>query len=347
MNKALISCAGSGKTTTIINETIDKKNKRILITTYTDENTIVIYNRITKKHGYIPSNIDITPFFSFLLEHGVRPYQNYVYEKRIDSLAFIPQPRFIPENNIKHYITENNSIYRDNVSKFILKLNAFTKGLIIKRLEKIYDYIYIDEFQDLSGYDLDFIELLLQSSINIFIVGDPRQSTFYTTNSRKNKKYKGKNIVNKIEEWKKKGIIDVEYNNDCHRCCQKICDFSNVIFPDFEKMISRNMTHTSHDGVFIITSDKVDEYIKKYNPQLLRYSKNSSQRGLNFGKCKGQEFERVLIFPTESIKKYLKTGDINKLNSKEKFFVALTRAKQSVAIVYDGDSPLLNLKYYD
>jgi DNA helicase-2/ATP-dependent DNA helicase PcrA len=50
------------------------------------------------------------------------------------------------------------------------------------------------------------------------------------------------------------------------------------------------------------------------------------------------EFDRVLIIPHGPIKKYLKSGDVNDVKgSLSKFYVAVTRAKHSVAFLYDGE----------
>ena len=67
-------------------------------------------------------------------------------------------------------------------------------------------------------------------------------------------------------------------------------------------------------------------------------------------------FERVLIFPTEGFKKYLSDGKLTKVTKKKnkntqvvteeikdsfhlaKFYVATTRARHSVAFVFEGDS---------
>ncbi len=59
---------------------------------------------------------------------------------------------------------------------------------------------------------------------------------------------------------------------------------------------------------------------------------------LNFGISKGMNFNRVLIYPTEKIRAYIKTGNLLILNTiRSKFYVALTRAKYSVGIVFDYD----------
>lgn len=67
----------------------------------------------------------------------------------------------------------------------------------------------------------------------------------------------------------------------------------------------------------------------------------------NFGNCKGLGFDRILIYPTKPIMQYLKTGLLTKTVKEKgkikeenaldtaKFYVALTRAGYSVAIVFD------------
>ena len=52
---------------------------------------------------------------------------------------------------------------------------------------------------------------------------------------------------------------------------------------------------------------------------------------------KGREFDRVLIIPHGPIKKYLRNGDLKHVQgSLAKFYVAVTRAKHSVAFLHDG-----------
>jgi hypothetical protein len=54
---------------------------------------------------------------------------------------------------------------------------------------------------------------------------------------------------------------------------------------------------------------------------------------MNFGVAKGSTFERVLIFPTEPILKYLEDREPAALKSPEDLYVAVTRARFSVAFV--------------
>ena len=53
---------------------------------------------------------------------------------------------------------------------------------------EIYSHIYIDEIQDLAGEDIEILNLLFNSKIQIQCVGDVKQSTYTTYNAKKNKK---------------------------------------------------------------------------------------------------------------------------------------------------------------
>ncbi len=74
--KLIIAAAGSGKTTFLVNQALSIDSKPVLITTFTEVNEREIRERILAKKGYIPSNIIVQTWFSFLLKHGVRPYQS-------------------------------------------------------------------------------------------------------------------------------------------------------------------------------------------------------------------------------------------------------------------------------
>jgi DNA helicase-2/ATP-dependent DNA helicase PcrA len=57
---------------------------------------------------------------------------------------------------------------------------------------------------------------------------------------------------------------------------------------------------------------------------------------MNFGESKGLSFDGVLIYPTKPFCNWLK-NHLSELapTSRSKFYVAITRARYSVGIVYD------------
>ncbi|WP_210319217.1 MULTISPECIES: hypothetical protein [Alphaproteobacteria] len=92
--------------------------------------------------------------------------------------------------------------------------------------------------------------------------------------------------------------------------------------------------------MFLVKSADVDAYMHQFAPQALRYSAatNCELPGvMNFGESKGLTFDRVMIYPHGLAKKWLKTGDLTHVaKSVAKMYVASTRARYSVAFVYDG-----------
>ncbi|HNW96451.1 MAG TPA: UvrD-helicase domain-containing protein [Candidatus Paceibacterota bacterium] len=340
-NKVIVASAGSRKTTCIVEEALFLTNKNVLITTYTNENLEQIHSYIIQKNGCIPQNITILSWYSFLLQDGVRPYQKSVTQKgRVNSIIFkdIPiQLQRIKKSNIdKYFFTEGNDIFRDRVSDFVCYVDDRSSGAVINRLQRIYDYIFIDEVQDFAGYDLNFLEKLFNSSINIVAVGDPRQATLSTNNSLKNKKYKKTFIFDWIARKQTEGLVVIEERNECYRCNQHICDFGDSLFPSLPKTISKNTDITGHDGIFYLEKKDVIAYVNQYKPTILRYSKKTDTMNLkavNIGLSKGRTYERVVVFPTKPMLIYLNTNDISKAGDISKLYVAVTRAKYSVAFV--------------
>lgn len=341
INRVIVACAGGGKTTCIIERALAQRDKRVLLTTYTNENLFEIRKKIIYLKGFVPENLTINSWYTMLLRDFVRPYQKILLpEAHIRSVDFVSTPpRFTSrDGNPKgYYLNKNNDIYCDRVSDFVFHCNNQSKGLIIKRLEQIYGQIYVDEMQDLAGWDLDVVELLIESSISITMVGDPRQNTFQTNNSLKNKGITFQGWVEKLKT--DKDCIE-EQRTECYRSNQTICNFADELYPEYPRTLSLSQDHTGHDGVFFIPAKEIHSYFEEYKPQILRHSIRSNTYGheaLNFGLSKGKTFDRVLIVPTQPIKEYLQSKDPSVLKPKSKslLYVAITRAKFSVAFITD------------
>lgn len=344
-NRIVIASAGSGKTTFLVDEALSQPDKKIAILTYTNNNINEIKKKFYKKHGGIPKGVDVMTWFSFLLHECTRPYQRSVYSKQRVKTIYFPKGRSPYYANYsdteKYYFRDGDEIYSDKISRFVIDCEKNSKDLVTKRLSGIYHEIFIDEFQDLSGYDLDLLEVFLRAGIRMVIVGDPRQCTYTTNNSAKNSRYRGVGILDLVSEWETNNLCQTETLTRSYRCNQKICDFADMLWPNMEKTKSHNSIATKHDGIFVVSKDDVPEYVKRYNPVLLQYDRRSKDYrypALNFGNAKGLEFDRVLIIPHGPIKKYLKSGDVNDVKgSLPKFYVAVTRARYSVAFLYDEE----------
>jgi DNA helicase-2/ATP-dependent DNA helicase PcrA len=338
-NLAVLAAAGARKTQRIVEEVTSAPEKRFLVTTYTLENLRQLERRIAERAGgVIPPNVTLMSWFSFLLRDGVRPYQASVFQETnfVQGLNFVSRhARGIKIENYRHYFLDRSAnAYRDDLSHLADICDAKSGGKVIQRLESLYDHVFIDEVQDLVGYDLEVLDRLFKSRCAVTIVGDLRQHTYATNYGTKNKPFRGEGFLRWLEA--RKDICTLSERHESYRCNQAICDFASALFPDMNPLKSVSETVTEHDGIFRISPFEVQAYYEKWRPQVLRYSKKSNTFGLpamNFGTSKGSTFDRVLIIPTNPMKKYLDDQDVKPLKSKEKFYVAVTRARHSVTFV--------------
>lgn len=348
-NRVIIACAGSGKTTRLVDEALANRHRRVAMVTYTNNNAREIITRFGQRNSGVPKHVDVMTWFGFLLRECARPYQRAKYtEKRIESLLFVNEQsvKYVKETDTgRHYFANGELIYSDKIAKFVIKCEAKAAQAVTARLGQIYTDVFIDEFQDLAGWDLEVIRMLLQSGIRVTLVGDPRQHIYSTNPSQKNKQYLGIRVVNLVDKWEKDGLCSIERMSATHRCNEPICEFSNMLWPGMDAMTSLRIDTTAHDGVFLVAENLVKEYIERFKPQVLRHDRRVKTYGyeaLNFGLAKGLQFSRVLIVPTEPIKKYLQSSDLRHVEkSRDKLHVAITRAWHSVAFVYDGHSPVV------
>lgn len=358
MNKLMIAAAGSGKTTYLIKSALGIKDSKVLITTYTEANQEEIQRKFIQINGSIPRNVTIQTWFSFLLQHGVRPYQTAMHRLLADKkIGFFltdkpsgfrfnnanSQPIYWGEEDFFHYyFTKDLKIYSDKISKFIIECNKKTDGEVISRISRIFPHIFIDEVQDLAGWELEILKLLFSTSSRVLLVGDPRQVTYLTHHPKKYPKYKDGKIAEFIDNECKKNICEIDTTtlNKTHRNNKEICKFSSKLFPDFIPCEPCNCSSCRdysevHEGVFLIRKKDVEKYCQSFPVTILR-EKLAAYPEWNFGKSKGLTFNRVLIYPTTPIINWLKDNNSDlPPSSRCKFYVAITRAKYSVGIVCD------------
>jgi DNA helicase-2/ATP-dependent DNA helicase PcrA len=366
-NKLLIAAAGSGKTTFLIDEAMKFRGEKILITTYTRENEEEIKNKFILKYKHIPSYITIQTWFSFLIQHGAKPYQGVfdemLFSYKINGMLFNNSNYgfkfFSKKDNrwisykedgefMQHYFAGQGKILSDRLPKFVVKANIASAGEVIKRISRIYSHIFVDEVQDLAGYDLEILKLLFRSNSNIILVGDPRQVTYLTHHETKYNKYKNGKIKEFITTECKRPIscfIDEVSLNKSHRNNKAICDYSSrlydtKLFAPIEpcECDSCRSYEKEYEGIYLVRPENVDDYLSKFNPIQLRWSINKevhpNYKVLNFGESKGKTFDRVLIYPTKEMETWVYNNE-HKLATETiaKLYVAITRAKYSVGIV--------------
>lgn len=342
-SRIVISAAGGGKTTRVVEQALASDQGITALVTYTRNNVREIQKKFYERSPVIPATVEILSWYSFLLRELARPYRSAMHGRRIDGIHWMEGKSvpYVPEGKIAtHYFLDGGRIYSDKIAKFICACNARSGGAIMRRLKARFDHLIIDEVQDMAGYDLELLELILKSGILVTLVRDHRQATFATNNAAKNKGFAGPAIIKRFEQWRKAGLVSIDFERHTHRCNQSIADLGDGFFPQEPKTISLNEAVTGHDGVFLVASADVHKYVETFSPQVLRYSaktKCEPHDPMNFGEAKGLTFDRVLIYPHGKATSWLASGDLSHVEkSATKMYVAATRARYSVAFVFNG-----------
>lgn len=341
-NTIKISAAGSGKTHDICHDAlavVEGGDKKILIVTYTNRGENAVETEIKKQNrGVLHQQIVIKTWYRFLLSDTIKPYQLYItgggflnVVKGIDYSQTFGTVNYQRRGTRARYLTNAGNVLSNQASELACFLNKKSNGKIIGRLSEIYSNIYFDEVQDLAGYDIELLKLLLDSGISVTCCGDNKQATFRTHNAKKNKNQTGKNIW---QFFLGLDNVEVEKNLASRRFNRDICCFANRLFPVGDPITSIMDEETEHDGVFLIDQSDVDAYFNEFHPQVLRYDAKTvieNYHAVNFGACKGETFDRVLIYPNGPLMSFVLSGKA--LKAPEKYYVGVTRPRYSIAIV--------------
>ena len=346
-----ISAAGSGKTYDICRDALEvvaDSNRKVLIVTYTNRGQNAVETEIRKQNsGVLHPRIIIKTWFRFLLSDAIKPYQCYIIGdgsfnviKSIDYSKTFGTVNYQRKGMKERYLTRSENVISNQASELAMILNEKSNGKIITRLEEIYNTIYFDEVQDLAGYDIDLLKLLIESKISVTCCGDNKQATFSTHNTKKNKNITGKNI------WQFFGTlnnVEFEKNLTSRRFNKDICSFANKVFPVGDSITTMMTEITCHDGVFLINQSDASYYFEKYRPQILRYdskTKIENYNAINFGACKGETFDRILIYANGPLSEFVLNSKA--LSSPEKYYVGVTRPRYSIAIAVKNLPNCLN-----
>lgn len=343
VNRLTLAVAGSGKTRGIVEHCASlASNRRVAVLTFTQANQAVLQSRLAAVAGDHAA-IDVMGWFAFLLRHFARPFVPFRFPgKRILGFNFDGRPHRMAKGSAR-FFDAASAVYACELGRLASELIDASNGSLMHRLERLYDEIVIDEVQDFSAHDWSILDALLISSIDVTMVGDFRQAVLATNpRSSKHKKYAYAGAVEWFREREKSGLIEVSESCVTYRCRPEIAAFADMIFgPEWglPPTKSQNQRETGHDGVFLVHPDNVYAYVAKFSPQCLRHSSRSGKKFdleyINFKAAKGTEHERILIIPTAGIEAFLHARTTLEPGPAATFYVACTRAFQSVAFVVE------------
>lgn len=383
-NVCYIASAGAGKTTYIIKKSyetlLENNSNNVAIITFTTKNQDNIRKKVSELPVGVFKKIHIFGWYEFLLKYIIRPYKGTIipdlYSKNVGMLwseanKSIKRGKFyIPrykEGDFKTKYLYKNKIYKNYLSEFANDCIIANNPNCIKRLEKIFSHIFIDEAQDLAGHDLEVIKSICESKISLTIVADPRQRTYTTNNLRKHKKYSGKIDTYLEKEVNKRNnkIIDINYNtlNVSHRCNSEICKVASSIHLDYSPTIPCNCNECkelklkNYNGlckVFWVKECSIQSFIEEFDPIALTRHRTKTihkliKRRMTMGESKGLGNASVIIYPTTNMLLFLKNKKLFDETEMARLYVALTRATNVVGIVVPNNfiSSCFNLDFWE
>jgi len=351
MNRLTLAVAGGRKTQSIIDHCAEAPpGRRILVVTYTRNNQQELCRRLNKVRP-LQAQVEVQGWFSFLLGHWVRPYLPLRFPgRRLRGFIFNDDDLELKLKGAARFLDSEGRAYKRHLALLALETNEASSGAVLDRLGGIYDEIYIDEVQDLNGYALEVLFALLDSPIEIRMVGDIRQALIQTDiRDQKNEHFKGIKIGEWFKQQEAKKRLNINRESTTWRSNQVIASFADTIFDKawgFPATISESEEPaTGHDGVFAVASEHVDSYFEQYRPLCLRYSASCAKHlshlpFMTFGMAKGLGVPRVLIAPTDKMENFLRKGTSLGDHTSCSMYVAVTRARSSVAIVSDRPARL-------
>ena len=282
---ACLACAGSGKTTVLlervsrlISEGVSASNILVLTFTNAASKELTVRYRCKYSTRLIPTFCTFHSFCYQLLidDTEIRKYLGYTQipqiadeskMKQVEATARIqtncklsksklagkeslqPKDKFpydLYHKALKNIYIKNNLITFDTLLSSIAQLFIDNNALITSYKSKYY-HILVDEFQDTSYYQWNFVRSFTDS--NIFVCGDISQNI-----------YSFRGTTNRIL---KDLIIDTSwttiYLTSNFRSTQQICDYANDIFKDQD---------TAIDMKAICTGDPVVTDTFRYIPYM-------------------------------------------------------------------------------
>lgn len=328
--RLILSVAGSGKTSYLIDR-LDRE-RRFLMVTYTINNTEHLKNCIIRKFGCIPKNITVYTYFEFLMAVCYRPFlADRLGAKGIDWKMPDPVTLRMKRSNRAFFFNPQGYLYHNRIA-LLCEPNA---EQIAKRIEKYYDCLYYDEAQDLGGHDFNLFLKIIQCNIEVLVVGDFFQHTFFTSQDGRMNSSLYYDLRIYIDHWQRAGLqIDTETLKKSHRCSPAITDYVR------EKLGVEIYSHCITGGAvaFINEQKEADRIIQDSSIPKLFFENARKYRchSINWGDSKGlDDFVDVCIVLNQTTLQRYNEEKLLELAplTKNKFYVACTRGRRNVYLV--------------
>jgi superfamily I DNA/RNA helicase len=255
MIEVQIAGAGAGKTHGLaekISAHYDPtSHKKIFAITYTNNAAKNISEAIIKQLGYLPEKIVVCTVHTFLLNEIIYPYSPFVLnevhttssrcktfsnfppgksaeKKQRETKSTISRLKKIGVIHVDETYSAAWRVVDENYSKHSSQKKKSKVRKVHRLLKSGIDKIFLDETQDLDETALKAFQQIGEYSVDIYMVGDPKQAVDYP------KAFKGWLAANKSNNK----VKELENITTSRRVPQKILDLSNTFCPKGQEQIS-------------------------------------------------------------------------------------------------------------
>ena len=325
--RVLLSVAGAGKTTEIVNS-LDER-RRFLVFTFTRENLKTLNEKISERHGRVPTNVHVMTYFSFLNSFCMRPLAGL--QRRSRGINFDDTP---PQGR---YSGDQPGYYMDGARR--LYVSRMAKGLtkrypreLLERVERFFDVVCVDEVQDFASHDFNLLLHLGQARVDMLLAGDFEQHTYDTSRDSGTRKGLHKSRAKYIQEFRDAGFdVDTESLAQSRRCSPAVCEFISkqlgIPIQTASRRQARIVTVMSQEEADLLRSRS--DVVKLFYQEHRRYDCHSQ----TWGGSKGEDHhdEICVILNKTTLEKYRK-GALSELKprTRNKLYVALSRSRGDV-----------------
>lgn len=329
--RVVFAVAGSGKTSHLI-ESLNEV-QRFLIVTYTESNYDNLRSKIINRFGYFPTNITLYTYFRFLHGFCYRPFLRS--KKNTKGVTFKLPSRYpsYKQTDDRYYMSASRQLYANRLAKYIGQSNL--TGAVISRMEKYFDFFFVDEVQDFAGHDFNFLKAISVARLNLTFVGDFFQHTFDTSRDGN----VNVNLHNDYKAYKSKFkevnlTVDVESLKKSYRCSKTVCKFITdkigIAIEAFEDRES--IVKYEDDPVAVRAIYKDPMIVKLFFQEHYKYACYSQ----NWGASKGiDSYQDVCVVLNSGNLKALEKDGLRDINNKtrNKLYVACSRARGNLIFV--------------
>ena len=335
MDKTVIfAVAGSGKTTHIVDSL--SADKRSLIVTYTTSNFYNLSQKIFDKFkGNWPENVTLMTYFQFLYRFCYKPFLSDRIKAR--GILYEQNPnQFARQNERRYYLNSGGYFYSNRLALFV---DRNLSEDIKKRIEKYFDEFIIDEIQDIAGRDFDFLETLMSTNVNMLFVGDFYQHTFDTSrDGNVNQSLFNDRIAYEARFISRGFVADTTTLVKSWRCGKNICDY---IAKNLGIEIASNHCDEYTGDIYFVSDPyeiagilEDNDIVKLHFRECYKYGPGHR----NWGDTKGEDnHQDVCVMLNKTTSRLHKQGKLCTLApaTRNKLYVAITRAHRNVYLVYE------------